>query len=153
MNRIIRLGPADDRIEKALELAYEVFCECEAPLYSAEGAESFTAFLYGDRFKAGLTDGSAVVYICEENGDITGMMAIRDGRHICLAFVKHGQRQKGIGRMLFERIISDHPGRDITVNAAPTGYEFYKHMGFIPADMELMDDGIIYTPMIRVNKL
>lgn len=150
MYEIIKLCPDDSRINEALTLAAEVFTEFEAPLYSKEGAESFFAFLNGENLRRKLSDGSAVIYIYEDDG-IRGMMAVRDGSHICLAFVEREYQRRGVGRALFDCILSDYPNANITVNAAPTGYEFYKRLGFMPADMELVEDGIIYTPMIRTN--
>lgn len=147
MKEIIRLSPDDSRIEDAIHLAEEVFMAFEAPIYSQTGIDCFLGFIKGSTFREKLNNGTAVIYIYIDDGNICGMMSIRDASHICLAFVKSEYQRKGIGTALFKRISSDFPDTKFTVNAAPAGYEFYRSIGFIPTDMELIDDGITYTPM------
>lgn len=114
-------------------------------------------FLTGRKLRNSILIGSGAVYICIADGETVGMAAVtkrysKDALHLSLAFVKGEYQHRGVGRALIDKIILDHPGRDITVNASPVGYGFYNAMGFVPTDMERMTDGLIFTPMIkRVN--
>lgn len=152
MYEIIKLEKDDKRINTALKLAEQVFMEHEAPVYPKSGVDNFISYLYGDTLSGYIANDRAEIYICDEDGDITGMMAILNGSHITLAFVKTDRQHQGIGRSLFERILSEHDNTDITVNASPVGIPFYKSLGFVPVDMERIEDGIVFTPMKRYYK-
>lgn len=143
------LDPDDCRIEEALSLAAWVFDEIEAPMYPPEGRAHFMSFVNGKDLRDRIASGNFKVYICSEQCSIVGMMAIRDGSHISLAFVDNEHRGTGIGKELFERIAADHPDTAFTVHAAPLAEEFYRKMGFSPTDMERLEDGIMYIPMER----
>ncbi len=143
------LAPNDCRISEALSLALRVFDEVEAQIYPPSGREHFAAFVTGDELKKHIASGNMKIYICSESCTVIGMMAVRNKSHISLAFVDGEHRSTGVGRELFERICEDHPESRFTVNAAPPAEMFYRKLGFIPTDMERLEDGIIYIPMIR----
>lgn len=143
------LKPDDCRIEEALSLAAWVFDEIEAPIYPPEGREHFMSFVNGKELRDCIASGKFKVYICSEQCSIIGMMAIRDGSHISLAFVDDEHRGTGVGKELFDRIAADCPDTLFTVHAAPPAEGFYRKLGFAPTDMERLEDGIMYIPMER----
>lgn len=143
------LASGDCRIEAALSLAAQVFDEIEAPLYPPEGREHFMSFVTGKEIRDHISSGDFRIYICSEKCDIIGMMAIRNVSHISLAFVDTEHRGTGVGKELFERIAADNPDAVFTVHAAPPAEIFYRKLGFVPTDMERLEDGIIYIPMER----
>ncbi len=147
MMEIIRLSPTDKRIAEALALAEKVFTEYDAPLFSAQGADSFYSLIRGSELAKSIADGKTVIYICTEDNITVGMMAVRDSSHISLAFVSHDYQKQGIGSALLEQVISSAGCSRLTVNAAPTGIDFYKCKGFQISGMESITDGIISTPM------
>lgn len=149
MDNILRLNYGDSRITEALRLAEQVFMECEAPIYPKGSAKAFLDFLYGESLSKKLARGGAFIWICERDGEIIGMMSVRDGSHICLAFVKRGFRGQGVGSRLLDTVTSTLRENCFTVNASPPGLPFYLKRGFVPSDMEQIEDGIIYTPMKR----
>ncbi len=149
---IKRLTGADE-LNSAFKLAEEVFMQFEAPSFSKQGVDSFLDFLWGNRIKEMLADGSFSVWGCYDSRDnysLAGMMALRDGEHISLAFVRADFHRQGVGRMLYSavrRYAADNRKKSLTVNASDYGIPFYRAMGFKETDMRLMTDGIIYTPM------
>ena len=143
------LKPGDCRIEESLSLAAWVFDEIEAPMYPPEGREHFMSFVNGKDIRDRIASGDFKVYICSEQCSIVGMMAIRDGSHISLAFVDDEHRGTGVGKELFDRIVADHPDTVFTVHAAPLAEGFYSRIGFVPTDMQRLEDGIMYIPMER----
>lgn len=149
MERIIKVGYSDGLLKNALELVWNVFLEFEAPCYPEIGVEHFKSFLFGGELDGKLRDGSAQMYVCTIDYKLCGAMAVRDGGHITLAFVSREYQRRGIGRRLFERISEDNPGVCFTVNSSPVGVPFYSSLGFVPTDMERMEDGILFTPMKR----
>lgn len=124
--------------------------EFEAPQYSARGVESFLNFVRGKRVAEMLDDGSLVIWGCYSGEALVGMLALRDNDHISLAFVHGDFHRQGIGRMLYAEAKARalaHGTEIITVNASDYGIPFYRAMGFKETDMQLVADGIIYTPM------
>lgn len=145
------LYPDDSRIDDALRLAERVFMEFEAPVYPEEGKDNFLKYLYGEDLRGFISCRAAEMYICSEDDNICAMMCLVRGDHISLAFTEKAYQRKGMGRAMFEEILKRHTREDFTVNSSPFGYEFYKSLGFEPTDMELIEDGIIFTPMKRIR--
>lgn len=148
----IKLLKTKNDIDEAVRLAEEVFTEFEAPVYPAEGVESFRSFLYGENMQKMRSEGSIHFLGAYCGGVLAGICAHRKPAHITLMFVRRKFQRKGIGRALIEAAI-EHihlicGTYAVTLNAAPCGLEFYKKIGFIPTDIEQMADGIIFTPMI-----
>lgn len=147
-----RLTERED-INSAFKLAEEVFMQFEAPEFSKRGVESFLDFLWGKRVQQMLADGEFAVWGCYVNRDgykLVGMMALRGGEHISLAFVRADFHRQGVGRMLYSaarKYALERGSRAVTVNASDYGIPFYRAMGFKETDMRLMTDGIVYTPM------
>ena len=140
----------DEDIKAAFKLADKVFMEFEAPMYTRRGVESFRNFLWGKRVREMLADGSYIVWGCYCGGELAGMLAMRDGEHISLAFVSGEFHRRGIGRKLYaeaKKYAASQGKKRITVNASPYGIPFYRAVGFKETDMQLVTDGIIYTPM------
>lgn len=140
----------DEGIEAAFKLADKVFMEFEAPVYTRRGVESFRSFLWGERVREMLAEGSYIVWGCFCGGELVGTLAIRDGDHISLAFVSGEYHRRGIGSMLYaeaKKYAASQGKQRITVNASPYGIPFYRAVGFKETDMQLVTDGITYTPM------
>jgi [ribosomal protein S5]-alanine N-acetyltransferase len=132
-----------EKRQEALELALRVFMAFEAPDYNEEGIANFRDFV-GNKEK---TDPLAI-YGAYQGGQLVGMGATRNGgRHICLLFVDEKHHGQGIGRRLVETMKRKCPENFITVNSSPYAVEIYKKIGFAPTDIELVHDGIRYTPM------
>ncbi len=146
-------------INAAFKLAEEVFMRFEAPCFSESGVKSFLDFLWGNRVKEMLADGKFAVWGCYDKRDVyessddntlIGMIALRGGDHISLAFVHSDFHRQGVGRMLYSaarKYALKAGSKAVTVNASDYGIPFYRAMGFKETDMRLMTDGIIYTPM------
>lgn len=140
----------DDELQDALRLAENVFMQFEAPAFTKRGTESFLSFLWGRRVREMFEDGSFAVWGCYRGEELAGMMALRDFGHISLAFVRSDFHRQGIGRMLYAAAKDEamaHGTKRITVNASDCGIPFYHAMGFRKTDMQLLTDGILYTPM------
>lgn len=144
-----KLSDTED-IEKALALAEEVFMEFDAPHFPKKGVKSFKSFLWGEQIREMLSDGSMAVWGCFSGGRLAGMLALRESRHISLAFVRGDFHRQGIGRMLYAEAVKYASARGVlslTVNASDYGIPFYRAMGFKETDMQQETDGVVYTPM------
>ena len=130
-------------IPDALSLAWEVFSDYEAPVYSKEGTAEFHKCLHDEKYLAGIE------YYGAFHGDtLIGEIGIRPKqRHICFFFVKGSYHRKGIGTKLFRLLLEDYIGQRITLNSSPYGLPFYKALGFRQTDREQTVNGIRFTPM------
>lgn len=147
-NVVIRaLEPSE--IPEALCLVWDTFVEFEAPDYVPEGVNKFRECIDDNEFVGALTFYGAFLY-----GLLTGVIAIRNGCHIAMFFVRKEYQRRGIGKMLFEHILRDFSGENVTVNSSPYAIGIYGRLGFSCTGSERTKDGIRYTPMeYTVNKV
>ncbi len=133
----------ENEIAEALDLVWEVFSEYEAPEYGEEGVLSFRQTLYSEDFK-----NIIVLYGAFEGDKLAGVAATRNrGTHIALFFVLPQYHRRGIGRAMFETIVSDSPSDTITVNSSPYAAKIYERLGFEAVSQEQTVHGIRFIPM------
>lgn len=141
-----------ENLRPALKLVTETFSRFEAPDYSEEGIRTFMDFISYKNMTEKYLSGEMRFFYCYEASEIIGVIAYRKPSHISLLFVDDKNHYKGIGRKLFEFILSDCNSdldniTEITVNSSPYAVDFYKKLNFVPTDTEKCEDGIRYTPM------
>ena len=127
----------------AMELAWRVFQEFEAPEYAPEGVQAFHDYI---------TDPAAVktltVYGAFEGESIISVLAIRPGgTHISLFFVDPDYHRQGVGTALMQCFFTDSGAETVTVHSSPYAVEVYRRLGFQPTAAEQLADGIRYIPM------
>jgi Acetyltransferases len=131
-----------DEFATAIELAWEVFKEYEAPEYSEQGIQEFYASIHDAQFLSRLR-----IYGAIEGNDIVGVIATRNnGSHIALFFVNGKYHKQGIGTSLFKYVYGNYHST-ITVNSSPYAIPVYQHLGFKEVDTEKVTNGLRYTPM------
>lgn len=129
--------------ESALALTWKVFLEFEAPDYSADGVVEFQKSIHDPEYLKLLRIIGAF-----ESKQLIGIIATRSsGSHIALFFVDGKYQRKGIGRLLFDRILPDVPGKTLTVNSSPFAVPIYHRLGFVDTETEQITNGLRYTPM------
>ena len=94
------------------------------------------------------------ILVSETKSHISGMIAVRDNRHICLFFVLKAFQGKGTGRKLLEeaikKCIAEDPGISaLEVNSSLYAVPVYKRLGFQEAKPEQNVNGIRFIPMIK----
>jgi len=142
--KIRKLTESD--LPNALELAWRVFSEFEAPDYSAEGVAEFKKYIAVHAFSDKVKKGEIEIFGAFDRERIVGVIAMREPPHISLLFVAKAYHRRGIARRLFNAV--NTKGNDITVNSSPYAVEAYKRLGFIPTNTEQTLNGIRFIPMI-----
>lgn len=133
----------DLQISNAINLIWETFLKFEAPEYSAEGVQSFRAFIENKEIIQTLEFWGAY-----DNNELKGVIATNKNRkHICYFFVKAEYHRQGIGKKLWEYVLNNNQNEIITVNSSPYAVPVYHKLGFVDTDIEQLTDGIKYTPM------
>lgn len=144
MNPSVTIRPlSPGEIRTALDLIWEVFLQFEAPGYPAEGVETFRTYLNDTEKIRDLR-----FYGAFDEDVLVGTICVRAPQHIGGFFVRADHHRQGIGRALFERMAADHAEPCFTVNSSPYAVEVYRHLGFVPASEEQLEDGIRFTPMV-----
>lgn len=133
-------------------LVWEVFREYVAPGYSMEGIESFKRFVMAGSLRQSVESGRFFIICCRKDGDLAGVISVRDLSHISLLFVKKDCQGMGIAKELFKRALKkiEETAPDIceiTVNSSPYAVDIYKRLGFKTAGEPTTRDGITFIPM------
>lgn len=136
------------QMEQCLSLVRGVFDRFEAPDYSREGIASFYAFL--DSVPGQFSSGALKIWAALREDRLVGVLAMRDGRHICLLFVDPGFHRQGIARSLVQTAAAfarENGQEHLTVNSSPYAVPVYHRLGFSDLGPEQTADGIRFTPM------
>ena len=133
----------DFEIEPALNLVWKVFKEYESPDYSEEGIEEFYKSIHNKDYISMLCLFGAFV-----SEKLIGVIATRsEGTHIALFFVDGKYQGKGVGRKLFQTVVSECKSNRMTVNSSPYAIPIYHKLGFTDTDVEQVVNGLRFIPM------
>lgn len=132
-----------DEIKSALELAWSVFQQFEAPDYSEEGIKEFYRSIHDPLF----VDSLRVYGVFEESKLVGTLATCNDGNHIALFFVSEFYQHQGIGKALYLHACHDNASGKMTVNSSPFAVPIYHHLGFTALKPEQVTNGLRYTPM------
>ncbi len=159
MENIVIRKIKSDETESAINLAFEVFMEFEAPDYEPSGVEAFKRdIVENQEFLESVRQGVCPVYGAFDGDNIVALMGMRTGKtHINLAFTKKEYQRKGIAKAIFNyllnEVLKENPTLDfITLNSSPYGVPFYLSLGFNPMSEEQKFDGMRFIPMKYVVK-
>lgn len=122
-----------------------------APELSAEGQTNLLASMAPARVRQYLHDGFRY-HVYEEQGEILGVVATRDERHLFNLFVAERAQRRGIARLLWEvaRKACLDAGGDgsFTVNSSRYAVSVYERLGFKRNGSDVTKDGITCVPML-----
>lgn len=137
----------DEEFVEALSLVWFVFLQYEAPDYSQEGIDEFYMKIHDFDYLSSLR-----VFGAFGDGKLVGVIATRnEGTHIALFFVNGKYHRQGIGKQLFQTVLSNTLSDTITVNSSPYAVPVYHKLGFRDIDQEQVVSGIRFTPMEYVR--
>lgn len=143
-----------DEWDEMIVLVWKTFLRFEAPMFEEKGVQSFLDFISDERLKKMFEIGEFPVFGAYAQGKLVGTVSLRNGSHISLLFVSESFQKKGIGRLLLteaEQFVRLETNKSsMTVNAAPYATEFYHRLGFVDTDSQRQQDGILFTPMIKL---
>jgi GNAT superfamily N-acetyltransferase len=138
-------------VPAAVDLVWAVFDEFEGPDYSPDGVEEFRKSVNYEAITGMVSRGEMRLWGCNMNGQLVGVIAMRETNHISLLFVRKENHRQGIARKLFNFVLEDCRNKEsvdrITVNSSPYAMEAYHRLGFVDTNTEQMINGIRFTPM------
>ncbi len=148
----IHIEQANEReIDALSSIALESFLKHVAPNYRPEGIEEFTRHVSPERIKKRMRSGNTF-YLAKTGKQIVGIAETREPSHLAMFFIQTSMQRQGIGRKIFERILSDFQKQKrespfITVNASPNSTFIYQKLGFEPTDEMREVNGMKFVPM------
>ena len=135
-----------DDLPRASALCMDVFLLAVAPSLSAQGIETFSkvaaAQAFADRMQG---DNLILVYVAD--GAISGLIELKEGRHVAMLFVAPDSQRKGIGMHLMNAALEHAKAEVLTVKASLSSVAAYESYGFVQSGDVGEFAGLVYQPM------
>ena len=141
-----RIEPSE--IAAAATLAREVFDRFIAPHYQSEGVTEFHRYASADALSQRHVSGHAT-YVAERDGELVGMLHLREPCHVAMLFVQSSLQRSGIARALLAS--AGDANCEFTVNSSPNAVSAYERLGFRITGSEQCVHGIRFVPMQRLS--
>lgn len=118
--------------------------------FSAEATRRLLGSLEEPAIRGYLASGYRY-HVAEENGELVGVVAMRDNRHLYHLFVAEPFQCKGLARALWQAardasLEACNPGV-FTVNSSRFAVGLYEKLGFVGHGEVVDESGVIHTPM------
>ena len=135
-----------DDLPRASALCMDAFLLAVAPSLSAQGIETFSkvaaAQAFADRMQG---DNLILVYVAD--GAISGLIELKEGRHVAMLFVAPDSQRKGIGMHLMNAALEHAKAEVLTVKASLSSVAAYESYGFVQSGDVGELAGLVYQPM------
>jgi GNAT superfamily N-acetyltransferase len=141
--------PGDElEINCLVRIAFDEFV---APGYSEEGNRFFYDFIVPEKMAQRQLQ-ERVLWCALSDGNIIGIIEMRDGNHISLLFVDKAFHRQGVAKMLMDTAIENAKLKNpdisnIQVHSSPYAVAIYERFGFHPNHDFQVANGIRYLPM------
>ena len=123
-----------EEYKNAINLSYQVCIECGINDFTEEGIETFKSFVYDTSLMNTLD-----IYGAFDNHLLIGI----------IFFVLPHYHRQGIGKSLFDYMMSNCNFTYITVNSSTYAETFYTSLGFKKVGKKEINKGIVSIPMKR----
>jgi GNAT superfamily N-acetyltransferase len=116
-----------------------------------EGADDFLKTIQPQEIRRYISGENFIYLVAEINGEIGGVVGIRDHKHLYHLFVAPQHQRKGIARALWEnarnKAIAAGNIEGFTVNSTRYAVPVYEKFGFIATGPIVETQGIAFVPM------
>ena len=116
---------------------------------SGRGAERFLAGITPQAILGNISSPNFHYLIAEDDADLAGAVALRDGRHLFHLFVSPTHQRQGLARALWEaaKQVAAKDLKTFTVNSSPNAVAVYERFGFAVNGPRTEVNGIAFVPM------
>ncbi|WP_415888044.1 GNAT family N-acetyltransferase [Neptuniibacter sp. QD37_6] len=140
-------------IEGVSQVCLDAFSDSVAGSLSDEGIATFTAISSADAFAERMKADNRMLVAEGKNGEILGVVELKEGHHIAMLFVTPSQQKGGIGRGLLTAVLKYARSETVTVSASLPSVPAYQKYGFKLAGDVGELSGLVYQPMeILINQ-
>lgn len=116
-----------------------------------KGAEPFLESICELAIRGYISAGNFSYLVAEFEGELAGVVALRDNSHLYHLFVAPPHQGKGLGRGLWLRVkqsaLQAGNGGRFTVNSSLNAVSFYERLGFVPVGPKVVKHGVAFVPM------
>ncbi|WP_415901161.1 GNAT family N-acetyltransferase [Neptuniibacter sp. QD29_5] len=143
----------EDDTDGVSRVCLDAFSDSVAGSLSDEGISTFAAIASADAFAKRMKADNRMLVAEDNNGEILGVVELKEGRHIAMLFVTPSQQKGGIGRKLLIAVLKYARAEIVTVSASLPSVPAYQKYGFkLKGDVGELS-GLVYQPMeISVNQ-
>ncbi len=120
-----------------------------------EGAEMFIHSISETAIKGYVTAPNFCYQVAESEGQLVGVVAMRDNSHLYHLFITPVFQSRGMGRALWqlakEQAVRAGNPRRFTVNSSLGAVPVYERFGFVAGESTVAKHGIAFQPMMLVE--
>lgn len=118
---------------------------------SGEGAEPFLAAISESAIQGYVAASNFEYLVAEDQGQLVGVVALRDNSHLYHLFVAVPLQGRGLGGKLWDMVkakalLLGNPGK-FTVNSSLNAVPVYERFGFIASGPVVQANGVVFQPM------
>jgi len=121
----------------------------------ADGSREFLVSMEAPALRANLEAPNFSHFVAEQDGELLGVIAVRDRSHLFHLFVAAQRQGQGLSRKLWNlaRLHAEAQGAsgEFTVNSSPFARAVYERFGFRATAPPTTKHGVTYVPM-RLEK-
>jgi GNAT superfamily N-acetyltransferase len=118
---------------------------------AGEGAEPFLAAISESAIQGYVSASNFEYFVAESQGQLAGVVALRDNSHLFHLFVAESFQGQGLGgqlwRMVKARAIHSGNLGKFTVNSSLNAVPFYEKFGFVVSGPVVQTHGVAFQPM------
>jgi GNAT superfamily N-acetyltransferase len=149
MDMIIKQAILADS-ERISKLVYGLAEKYIAHEFTAEGVENLLSSMEPGEIKQYIESGF-MYHIAESDGQLVGVVGVRDNSHLYHLFVDERYQRQGIAKALWRVavescLLKGNPGV-FTVNSSRYALPIYERLGFIVQSGPQQSSGVTYIPM------
>ncbi len=134
------------------KIVVSAFQDSVASGLSEEGINAFSGLSSPEAFSKRLVEDNTM-FVYEEQGQILGMVELKEGRHVAMLFVSPAHQKRGIGQKLIAAALACRRVQSVTVSASIPSVPAYQSYGFNVVGAEEEKQGLRYVPMqIELNQ-
>ncbi|MNO61091.1 putative N-acetyltransferase YafP [compost metagenome] len=135
-----------DDLPDASALCLEAFMLAVAPSLSAQGVETFGKAAAPQAFAERMV-GDNLLLVGVAGGTLTGLIELKEGRHVAMLFIAPGWQRRGVGKRLLQAALEQARVNVVTVRASLSSVAAYERYGFVKAGEVGEFAGLVYQPM------
>lgn len=95
-----------------------------------------------------ITSPNYICFVAEDTHGLSGFVAFRSPSHLCHLFVASRVQSRGLGKLLWQKVLDQSACSKITVNSSVFAIPFYQRLGFVRVGFDKSESGISYSPMV-----
>ena len=133
-------------IQDVSSIVVAAFLDAVADGLSQEGVATFMEISKPEAFAQRMHEDNLML-VYQADGEIMGMIELKEGRHVAMLFVSPNHQRQGIGRELVRAALKHSRVHSVTVSASLSSVPAYQSYGFDVVGAEEEKQGLRYIPM------